>query len=62
MRRSQGGTTQFMMISYWDGYDSIRAFAGDDIERAWLHPDDASFELDPDPRVTHFEVVQQSDG
>jgi heme-degrading monooxygenase HmoA len=58
LRRTEGGTAHFLMISYWDGYASIRAFAGEDIERAWLHPDDTRFELDPDLRVSHYEVVR----
>jgi heme-degrading monooxygenase HmoA len=58
LRRDRGGVTHFVMISYWESYDAIRAFAGEDLDRAWLHGDDSLFDLDPDLFVTHHEVVR----
>lgn len=58
LRRDCAGVTHFVMISYWESYEAIRAFAGDGVDRAWLHGDDAAFELDPDLFVTHHEVLR----
>ena len=57
LRRERGGVAHFVMISYWKSYEAIRAFAGEDLDRAWLHGDDSLFDLDPDLFVTHHQVV-----
>jgi len=42
----------------WHGVvPAIRAFAGDDIERARYYPEDRTFLLEMEPRVTHYEVL-----
>ena len=46
------------MISFWDLLDSIKAFAGDDIEIAKLYPKDYKYELESDDFVTHYEVIE----
>ncbi|NIM96030.1 MAG: antibiotic biosynthesis monooxygenase [Anaerolineales bacterium] len=47
----------FVLISLWESLDSIRAFAGDEIERARYYPKDADFLLELAPTVTHYEVL-----
>ena len=42
--------------------DAIRAFAGDDLERAKYYPEDAGFLLEYEPRVVHYEVAGRSPG
>jgi hypothetical protein len=37
--------------------DSIRAFAGDDVERARYYPEDEAFLLELEPHVTHYDVI-----
>jgi hypothetical protein len=37
--------------------DAIRAFAGDNIERAVYYPDDTAYLLELEPNVQHYEVV-----
>lgn len=58
LRRERGGVAHFVMISYWESFEAIRAFAGEDADRAWLHGDDALYRLDPDLFVTHHTVVR----
>jgi hypothetical protein len=41
----------------WDSRDSIRAFAGDDIDAAHYYPEDEQFLLELDPRCKHYDVV-----
>ena len=57
LRRDEGGRTHFLLVSLWESWDAIRAFAGDDPERARYYPEDEEFLLELEPRVTHYEVV-----
>ena len=56
LRREDGGTTEFIALSLWDGLDAIRAFAGEDIEAAVLYPEDAEYLLD-ESSITHHDVA-----
>jgi heme-degrading monooxygenase HmoA len=60
LRRTAAGRTHFWLLSLWDSYVSIRAFAGDDVERARYYPQDAEFLLALEPTVTHYEVAYAS--
>lgn len=60
LRRIEGEVCHFTLISYWDSFDSIRAFAGDDIEVARYYPEDTAFLLEFEPHVTHHEVLIQA--
>jgi len=62
LRRREGERTRFRVLSLWDGMDGIRAFAGDDCERARYYPEDARFLVALEPNVEHFEVVAQRGG
>jgi heme-degrading monooxygenase HmoA len=57
LRRTEGGRTHFLLVSLWESWDAIRAFAGDDVERARYYPVDEEFLLELEPRVTHYEVA-----
>ncbi|UCF18627.1 MAG: antibiotic biosynthesis monooxygenase [Gemmatimonadota bacterium] len=57
LRRIEGSRAHFFMISLWESREAIRAFAGDDIERARYYPEDAEFLLALQPQVTHYEVL-----
>lgn len=57
LRRIRGGRADFFLISLWDSYESIRAFAGDDVEKARYFPKDREFLLEFEPTVTHYEVL-----
>ena len=57
LRRIVGGRAELLLVSLWEDEESIRGFAGDEIERAVFYPEDERFLLDRDERVTHFEVI-----
>lgn len=57
LRRIVGDEAHFLLVSLWDSYDSIRAFAGEDLEKARYFPKDREFLLEFEPRVTHYEVL-----
>lgn len=52
-RQSYGGYEHFFLISYWDNWSSICAFAGDNPQVAIHYPDDDRFSLVADPIVLH---------
>jgi heme-degrading monooxygenase HmoA len=56
LRRTEDGRTHFLLLTLWESWDAIRAFAGDDVERARYYPEDEAFLLELEPRVTHYEV------
>ena len=61
-RRREEGTVHFLLTSLWDSLTSIRAFAGEDIERARYYPEDRRYLLELEPGVTHYEVLSTPDG
>lgn len=56
-RRVEGSIAHFLLLTLWDSWEAIRAFAGDDPERARYYPEDQRFLLELDPGVTHYEVL-----
>ncbi|OHD11167.1 MAG: hypothetical protein A2Y34_09090 [Spirochaetes bacterium GWC1_27_15] len=54
--KSQDGFEHFFMVSYWDSYDSIISFAGDQYYIAVTYEDDYKYNLISDPIVLHFEI------
>ena len=60
LERAEGEVTHFITLTFWDSLDSVRAFAGEDVEKAKYYPEDAEFLLEYEPRVVHYEVVGRS--
>jgi heme-degrading monooxygenase HmoA len=56
-RRIECGEAHFLLTSLWESLDAIRAFAGDDLERARYYPEDTAYLLELEPKVTHYEVL-----
>jgi heme-degrading monooxygenase HmoA len=59
LERSEGDITHFITLTFWIDMDSIKAFAGDDVETAKYYPEDRDFLLEFEPKVVHYEVVGQ---
>ena len=57
LRRDDGDRSEIITFSLWDSRDSIRAFAGEDLEQAVFYPDDDRFLIERDLSVRHYEVV-----
>ena len=57
LRRVSGGEAEFTLISLWESWDAIKAFAGPDYERAVYYPEDKRFLRQLDPEVEHYEVL-----
>ena len=60
LERRDGDVTHFVTLTFWKDMDSIKAFAGEDVEAAKYYPEDKDFLLEFEPEVVHYEVVGQS--
>lgn len=60
LERADGDVTHFITLTFWESLDAIRAFAGDDVEKAKYYPEDKDFLLEFEERVVHYEVVGRS--
>ena len=60
LERREGEVTHFITLTFWESLDAIRAFAGEDVEKAKYYPEDDGFLLEFEPRVVHYEVVGKS--
>lgn len=56
LRRPVGERVEFVTLSFWDSMDAVRAFAGDEPERAVFYPEDDRFLVDREVTVDHFEL------
>ena len=57
LRRDDRDRSEIITFSFWDSTESIRAFAGDDIDQAVFYPEDDRFLIERDLRVRHYDVV-----
>ena len=60
LERTEGDITHFITLTFWKDMESIKAFAGEDVEVAKYYPEDKNYLLEFEPRVVHYEVVGQS--
>jgi antibiotic biosynthesis monooxygenase (ABM) superfamily enzyme len=56
LRHTEGGRTEFQTVILFNSLDDVRAFAGDDIERAVFYPEDDRYLIERDLAVTHYEA------
>ncbi|MCH8272316.1 MAG: antibiotic biosynthesis monooxygenase [Candidatus Marinimicrobia bacterium] len=60
LRKDDGDRTEFILLSLWDSFKSIRSFAGSEPEKAVFYPEDEEYLIDFDKEVTHFDVLYSS--
>ncbi len=56
LRRIRGDRAEFLMVTFWESAESVKAFAGDDPTAAKYYDFDADFLLEMVPSVDHFEL------
>jgi heme-degrading monooxygenase HmoA len=56
LRRIEGDTAHFLMVTFWESEVAIRAFAGDDIGVAKYYDFDKDFLIELEPGSTHYEM------
>ncbi len=59
LRRIEGDTAHFLMITFWESEVAIRAFAGDDISVAKYYDFDKNFLLELESCSTHYETYDR---
>lgn len=59
-RRDIDGKCEVILMTYWDMLSSIEAFAGADINKAKLYPEDHHYEIEPELTVQHYEVLEHT--
>ena len=57
LQRSSAEAVEILVITEWQSLESIRQFAGTDLERAVINEEAAKLLTDFDDRVSHFDVV-----
>jgi heme-degrading monooxygenase HmoA len=57
LRRESVGEVELVAMSFFESPDAIRAFAGDDLERAVVEPEARRVLARFDERVRHYEIV-----
>lgn len=55
-QKTKKDITHIWVVSLWDNYTSIKAFAGDDIEKARYYEEDKKYLLELEPNVQHFDA------
>lgn len=55
--RTYEGKTEFMILSFWESYEAIRAFAGDDFEQSVYYDKDKDYLLEMEPKVMHYDLA-----
>lgn len=60
LERTEGEITHFITLTFWENIESIKSFAGDDVEVAKYYPEDKDFLLEFEPGVLHYEVKGQA--
>lgn len=61
LRRVEGNRVHFQLISFWESVEAIREYAGPDIARARYFAYYLECLLEPEPNVTHYEVLSRVD-
>ena len=62
LRRNEDNIAHFRLMTLWDSLDAIKAFAGDNAERARYYPEDEKYLLELEPIAMHYEVLAQRIG
>jgi heme-degrading monooxygenase HmoA len=62
LKREEKEITHFYTLFFWNDWEAIKEFAGEDVEKAKYYPKDKEFLLELEPNVTHFEVIEHPFG
>jgi heme-degrading monooxygenase HmoA len=57
LRRELPQGVEFLVVTIWESLDSIRAFAGNDVESAVVPPEARDMMIEYDRNARHYEVV-----
>ena len=57
-RKVEGDVCHFWTVTKWDSYESMKNFAGEDLEKAKYYEDDSRYLLEFEPTVEHYETFE----
>ena len=57
LRRDLPQGVEFLVVTFWESLDSIRAFAGADVESAVVPPKARDMMIEYDVKARHYDVV-----
>ena len=57
LRRELPHGVEFLVVTIWESLDSIRAFAGNDVDSAVVPPKARDMMIEYDHRARHYDVV-----
>ena len=57
LRRDLPQGVEFLVVTIWESLDSIRAFAGNDVENAVVPPKASDMMIEYDRQARHYDVV-----
>ena len=60
LKRDEKEITHFLLITYWNSFESIKKFAGSDPEVAKYYEEDEEYLLEKKLNVTHYDVFYDS--
>jgi heme-degrading monooxygenase HmoA len=60
LRRDGQERTEFVMFTLWESLDAVRAFAGEDPERAVFYPEDDAYLVERELRVSHYDLTVEA--
>ena len=60
LRRETEDGTELLVVTRWESLDAVKAFAGEDYERAVVEPEAAAALVSFDATVTHYETVREA--
>ncbi|NJD26797.1 MAG: hypothetical protein FIA92_00680 [Chloroflexi bacterium] len=58
LRRTVDDRVEFVTLSFWDSMAAVRAFAGEEPDRAVFYPEDDRFLVERELTVHHFELFE----
>lgn len=58
LRKDDDQQTHYLLITYWDSYESIKQFAGEEYEKARYYPEDEKYLVKLEPFVHHYEILE----
>jgi heme-degrading monooxygenase HmoA len=61
LRRETQSEVELIAVTYYESLEAIRAFAGDDLERAVVEPEARAVLARFDERCRHYEIVASFD-
>lgn len=56
-----GDRAEIVTLSFWESWEAIRGFAGEDISKAVFYPDDDRFLVDRELTVHHYEALDSAE-